>query len=177
MMTEQPITSDEHAHIDGCVNHILGYLVACGASVVSPAPPAEELRALMAGHPQVIVEAIHNVVEGYSTVPAELRQQMREGVDLESLAVGYGTLWGDQICNQLSWTWVKLHDDVNDADAVAIVSPDKAYCCPCHQYMYATIGQSIEASSDRKNTIGLLYNMIMAGNLPPAEPGSYAILN
>src|SRR3569833_3868390 len=79
MMTEQPISSDEQAHIDGCVNHILGYLVACGAIVVSPAPPAEELRALMAGHPQVIVEAIRNVVEGYSTVPAELRQQMREG--------------------------------------------------------------------------------------------------
>jgi hypothetical protein len=85
-------------------------------------------------------------------------------------AVALGCLWGTQVCRALDWEWVQL-DDGRLEPHYAIVSPDRAFAILPTSYI-----RGLLADAERDNTALLLYNMLVAGNVPSSVPKSYYLL-
>ncbi|PZU98903.1 MAG: hypothetical protein DCE90_03610 [Pseudanabaena sp.] len=101
---------------------------------------------------------------------------MREGragsayEDLEQVAYAFGSLWGDQVKNELHWDWIYLDCGL---EGYAIASPDRSIVNFPHHYIYRIISDPTQ-----DNSIALLFNMLRAGRLPNAVvPRSYTIFH
>ena len=91
------------------------------------------------------------------------------GDDLVEEALALGCLWGEQVRQALKWEWTELRDVTNTY--YALVSPDRAYAIFPTIYM-----RELLADAERDNTAQLLFNMLVAGSLPPSAPKSYYAL-
>lgn len=78
-------------------------------------------------------------------------------------ATALGALWGDALARASGWTWAHLV--LGKHKRVCLVSPDRAHACAPLEYLYAQRTPGAEV------TALLLFNMVVAGQLPPSAPG------
>lgn len=83
------------------------------------------------------------------------------------LGVNLGCLWGQTICDPLGWHWCMVTAD--GADSYAIASANGSHFIEPMNFIFGQL--TSPASGD--NTSRLLFNMLQAGKLPPAEAGAY----
>lgn len=77
--------------------------------------------------------------------------------------LGLSGIFGDLICSAHGWSWSELRQG-RDLRWIAMLAPQGSHALALVPYMR----QQIDSGAP---TTTLLFNMIGAGNLPPAEPG------
>lgn len=92
------------------------------------------------------------------------------GDELTDEALALGCFWGDQLRRSLGWSWVILASESDELHA--LVSPDRRFAVLPMQYIHGIL-----RDRETDNTVSLLFDMLLAGRLPEAEPGSYHILS
>lgn len=78
--------------------------------------------------------------------------------------------WGDILVRELHWEWVMLEGE-KTRKSIAVASPSRAHAVPVVQYM-----ERLAMNENADQNSQLLYNMISADKLPPAQPGALKIL-
>jgi len=110
-----------------------------------------------------IVEAIRRYVD-------DVRDGRRE---LEpDLALTLSCLWAGQVCRTLGWSWARVAYPDAGGSSIGIVSPNRAHAIFPYHFL-----KDVLEDGDRSNTTLLLFNMLCAGSLPNARPGTYAALS
>jgi hypothetical protein len=89
--------------------------------------------------------------------------------DAEKIAFALGAVWGDTARRALGWDLVML--EAEHGELLALVSPDRAYAIRPQLFIYRLLAQP---NSD--NTVALLLNMVVAGQVPPSAPKQYLVL-
>lgn len=88
----------------------------------------------------------------------------RSGDDWIALLGGLGAAYGDLICRTLGWHWAELRQG-RDLAWVAVSPPERTHALALAPFMR----RQIEAPA---STHELLFNMLKAGHLPPAQEGT-----
>jgi hypothetical protein len=112
---------------------------------------------------QAIFEAVQRVIGSTKTLPPKAVQDM---------AIELGSLWGQSICDALGWEWCCVKQEEGKVFAVASVDRSH-YVAPMH-FLQRQLEQRGETAD---NTTLLLFNMIKAGETPPANAREYQMLN
>ena len=111
--------------------------------------------------PDLVQQAIKPVIDQLRTQFAN--QSEDDGGDaIWALA----SLWGDAVTRATDWEWILLLD--GDEEIHAIAPPARSHVIYPFHYIH-----SLLSDPDADQTSLLLYNMLKAGNLPPAKPGDY----
>ena len=116
--------------------------------------------------------------------PEQVVRQIRDDVELlrrdfptlkpnvrHNAVVSLGMLWGEMLCKEAGWEWCGLSRDGGEG-FLALVSHDRAYVVSPNDFITGQLTPHPGAD----NTVLLLFNMIRAGTLPRAKPGSYEML-
>jgi hypothetical protein len=97
--------------------------------------------------------------------PAETHEDGRS-----MTAISLGCLWGQAVCDRLGWEWAAISLEPG-SEFYGVVSPSRSHVIfPLH-YMQELLGDP-----ERDQTSLLLYNMLKAGSLPPANSHEYNVL-
>ena len=115
-----------------------------------------------------ILAALHAAVEQVRPSFASLKPNVQH-----NMTVSLGSLWGVLLCNATPWRWCELLRGEAEEGFLAIVSPDASYAISPVDFFTALLTQAPENAD---NTVRLLFNMIVAGQLPPSRPGEYKML-
>jgi hypothetical protein len=152
----------------------------------APAPPGvSSLPRLEAapGHLYVDIRRHRRIAETMVTTSAEatpaevvaaidgfIKRAPREGnsYPFPSLALSLGVLWGCAVANAAGWKWRELV--LGARRALAIASPDDAIACDVVDMFERQLAR-VDASSV------VLFDMIVSGNLPKAQPGCVVTLD
>ena len=115
------------------------------------------------GSPIETVTSISAVVNGLRDVDHD---------HMVGASVGFGALWGDQVCKAARWEWVMLTPGPEDEELFAIVSPTRShFISALYLFLpYATYAQDEDTSI-------LLFNMLVAGEPAGGTPGAYTELS
>lgn len=149
MPTTRPLDDDEQ--------HELRDLSAQGAEVLDlpeEADLATRLEAL-----RVLVERVRD-----GEPPAAPYDETDE------LAYALGSLWGDLVVAASGWTWTWLSLD-DGLEGYALVPADRAYAVWPHHYLYGLL--EVE---EAENTVVVLAECIIEGELPPSEAEALLLL-
>ncbi len=76
-------------------------------------------------------------------------------------ATALGALWGEALSRAVGWTWACVTLGARTSEC--LISADRAHACAPLEYL-ASQRTSAEV------TVLLLYNLIVAGQLPPSRP-------
>ena len=113
------------------------------------------------------------------TIDAAIRSQgwlEKTGLEADEAAIALGALWGEQLTRAFGWSWVTLtetepdvEEDADEADDehVGVVPADRRYLVFPTYFIRGLL------EPDADVTALLTFNLIAAGNLPPAESGEY----
>jgi hypothetical protein len=115
-----------------------------------------QLGLLRDSEPQAIASAIRTHVDAVRPLSGE---------ELDETAIVLAALWAEQVRRALNWEWVELKKGRKSV-GYGIVSPDRALVTLPILYM-----RELLADAARDNTVLLLFNMLVAGNVPPSAPG------
>lgn len=143
---ERPFTSDEDADIRISVTRGYEYL-----KLKPESASAQQAQ-------QAICDEIDAILHRKKKASKKLTRE---------LGVNLGCLWGQTICDTLGWHWCMVTAD--GADSYAIASADGSHFIEPMNFIFSQL--TSPASGD--NTSRLLFNMLEAGKLPPAEAGAY----
>jgi hypothetical protein len=81
-------------------------------------------------------------------------------------AIELGCVFGHALCVAMGWTWQAIRYP-RTATKYAVLSLDRAYAISAMQFVHAKL---LESDPLADNTTMLLFNMIVAGRLPPSRP-------
>lgn len=115
----------------------------------------KELRLTSAADPKTIVQAIVQVID--SLVEESLSDE-----DVMNCAVGYGCLYGEQICRHHNWQWRMVHYPKESDPSLAVVTFDYAYVVHPMALVYDIL------ANDKTNNLMLLFNLLSAEDTLPA---------
>jgi hypothetical protein len=85
------------------------------------------------------------------------------------MAVELGALWGQTLCDAAKWAWCHVKEGDEDG-RILVASPNRSHVIDPIRFVHTQLGKRGKTSA---NTSQLVFNMISAGNLPPASPGAY----
>lgn len=125
----------------------------------------KELNLTSAADPKTIVQAIAQVVD--NLVEASLSDE-----DATNCAVGYGCLYGEQICRHHDWQWRMVHYPDQSDPALAVVTSDYAYVVHPMALVYDIL------ANDKTNNLMLLFNLLGTEDKLPADrqQGGFVVL-
>jgi hypothetical protein len=110
-------------------------------------------------------QRLYEAINAFRAQPAEVREAR-----LSEAALCFGCLWGEALWNETDWEWAAVSLEP-DKELYGVVSPARSHVVfPLH-YL-----RDLLSDPERDQTSLLLYNMLKAGDLPPAEPGEYKVL-
>jgi len=115
-------------------------------------------------NPRKTVEAIHQALEevrGRKRMPAEEKKQR---------AIEFGALWGEALCAGAGWEWCRLGRTA-DEESYAVASKARPHAVDPIVLMH-----DIVSSRRRANNALLLFNMIVAKDLPESAPRAFSWL-
>ncbi len=125
----------------------------------------ERLNLEPTASPQQTAEAIHRVLD-------EIRSRPRLSADeKQQIAIDLGALWGNALCAAAGWEWCSVSPEP-DREVPAVCSPTRSHAVDPLQVAYAIL----ESKSGTNNSL-LLFNMIVAGDVPVAAEGAYSWLS
>lgn len=115
------------------------------------------------GAPKDVVADLHAKV-------TELTADPKSGADMDQVALAFGCLWGQMVVEEMGWEWASV--SWGRGSCHAVVSPDRSVMvAPIRLFQeYLTL-------SGRSDTSLLLFNMLKAKRVPPADPGEYRLLD
>lgn len=116
----------------------------------------EELNLTSDTDPKTIVQAIAQVVD--SLVEGSLSYE-----DVMNCAVGYGCLYGEQICRHHNWQWRMVHYPNQSDPSLAVVTSDYAYVVHPMALVYDIL------ASGKTNNLMLLFNLLGTEDKLPAD--------
>ena len=79
-------------------------------------------------------------------------------------AIALGCLWGQTVCDALGWEWCLVKK--GDAKIFSVASPNRSHFVPPMQFLQDQIRRR---GADAEITTLLLFNVLVAGDLPPAR--------
>lgn len=158
MPAERPLTVDEEQELDA--------LLAAALELV-PLPPealaADELP------PGALVGAVAAAVDA-----ARAGEPFAGDMAVEDAAVALGVLWADELQRITGWELIFATFDAEGPE------PLEALCLARRDRALAVLPVLLIAGAlfDRhsENTVALLFQLIVAGQTPPAEPGDWRVL-
>ncbi len=109
--------------------------------------------------PKAIATAILNHVDAIHRGKVRVSPKERAG-----LTLALACLWGDAVVRELEWAQVRW----KDGGSIGIVEPKRRFVLYPLPYMKRML-----EDPEVDNTILLLFNMLVGGNVPDAAPGSY----
>jgi hypothetical protein len=147
--SDRPLTEEERGEVEDCLDHARGWFGdAAGAA-----------------SPDRIQQWIYETVNALRSKPRETTEDGRT-----QTALNLGCLWGQAVCDQLGWEWAAVSLEPG-SEFYGVVAPSRSHAIfPLHYV------QELLSDPERGQTSLLLYNMLKAGDLPPAEPREYKIL-
>jgi len=150
----RPLTSDEEAELSELTQEALDCLDGVGG-----------FSAEAAG-----LEAVLTVMAG---VVDEVRGGRALGPpfdEADDAAYALGSLWGARVSADSGWAWGWLTLD-DGFEGYVLVPEDGAYAVWPHHFLYGLLSEA-----ETENTVRVLAECIVAGELPPAEPGALVLL-
>ena len=114
------------------------------------------LNITSAADPKTIVQAIAQVVDN-------LAEASLSDEDVMNSAVGYGCLYGEQICRHHNWQWRMVHYPDQSDPALAVVTSDYAYVVHPMALVYDIL------ANDKTNNLMLLFNLLGTEDKLPAD--------
>lgn len=149
-MKDSPVSAEIMNEIRECVKEGLELIgLSQGAS------PDEVQRA--------IFQKVNDLRDDISATPEDF-----DGETILDLALRLGCLWGQVICDELDWEWANV--TFPEGDFFAILTPDRSrVMLPLHYF------KELMNDPEKDPTSELIYNMLKAGNLPPAEANEYLV--
>lgn len=115
--------------------------------------------------PHAVQEALQQQVDTLRARSPKLKP-----VELDSLSVDLGVLWGQALCDSVGWEWRQLENDT-DKGLTAVCSPNRAYRVNPFTFLHRILKDTTNS-----NTSLLFFNMVCAGDLPGASAGSFVPL-
>jgi hypothetical protein len=147
--TDRPLTDPERDEVEDCV---AGALERLGDGADSESPDQLQKR-------------LREAIDAFRSEPDEERE-----AHLSQTALCFGCLWGQTVCDRLGWEWAAVSLEP-DEEFYGVVSPSRSHVVfPLH-YL-----QDLLSDPEKDQTSLLVYNMLVAGSLPPAGPGEYCVL-
>jgi hypothetical protein len=114
--------------------------------------------------PAEVQQAILGKVDSVRETPDQIDPEA-----CKELALTLACLWGQIICGELGWEWALV--TFNEGDFYAIVTRNRSHAIlPLHYF------DDLIKDREADPTSLLIYNMLKAGDLPPAEAGAYRLL-
>jgi hypothetical protein len=117
--------------------------------------------------PEVAIQAVETFVDNWQTARRNpLKKFLARGPNPIEVALGLGSVWGNQLVRRFGWEWVCLQQD--GQDLYAVVSQDRSIA------VYPTY--FIKACLDDPRvdcTVMLAFNMLVAGNVAGLPPQGY----
>ena len=88
------------------------------------------------------------------------------------LAFWLAVAWGETLKHNLNWEWVMLEQAENSgAKSIGVACSDRSHAVAVLQFL-----ERLATDGDADQTSLLLFNMIMAGDMPAAAPGELLLL-
>ena len=141
MLTSGPLPADEQIEI-----------TAVGAEW------RQRLQLSSDGNPELILQRLTEEMQRlrpvFSTISAE------ERIDA---SLGLSAIYGELLCAVCGWSWVELRESLSKR-WIAVLSPSGNHALTLVPYVQQQIQSKAPA-------VALLFNMIVAGNLPPTKLG------
>lgn len=116
--------------------------------------------------PEKLAEAIHSAID-----EVRVRKGMNKD-EKKQWAIDNGALWGQALCDAVDWTWCRVELPVSTESTYAVCSPNRSHLMAPLDIMFQLISRP-----KTENTSLLLFNMIVAGELPAAPPGGFCWLS
>lgn len=110
-----------------------------------------------------VVDVLHATIAAIQTGERELPAGKAAGTQRLALAC----VLADALCRGLGWSWAS----VGEAGRAAVVSPTGT-----HGVVPLTPIARLAKKGAGENTIKLMFNMLVAGSVPPAAPGEVVLL-
>jgi len=112
------------------------------------------------------------IVERLSTEVNELRSQSRlSASQKKQIAIDLGCLWGNALRDAKQWEWCVVSTEP-DTSVYAICHPSRSHAVDPIGFVHRIL-----SSKRNANTTALLFNMIVADDLPEAPPLTYSWLS
>src|SRR5262245_57977040 len=147
--TDRPLSEEERGEVEDCLDRARGWF-GDDADAASP---------------DRIQQWIYETVNALRAEPREVTEDGRT-----QTALNLGCLWGQAVCDQLGWEWAAVSVEPG-SEFFGVVTPSRSHVIfPLH-YM-----EELLSDAERDQTSLLLYNMLKAADLPPADPGEYKVL-
>ncbi len=109
------------------------------------------------------------IIERVSTAIDEIRARKRvAAAEKKQLAIQLGCLWGDTLRRENQWEWCVVHPDPGRT-VYAVCHPSRSHAVDPIAFVHRIL-----SSKRNANTSALLFNMIVAGDLPEAPPRTYS---
>jgi hypothetical protein len=150
LKTDRPLTDDERQEVAGWLNFALR---------------AYNLDA-SEGYSDYLQDLLRRSIDGFRSW-----EEPRRVAKLDTASLAMGCLWGQTICDLLGWEWASVRLGAEWED-YGVVSPNRSHVVFPLRYF-----RKLLSDPESDQTSKLLYNMLKAGSLPPAEPGSYMVLS
>ncbi len=115
--------------------------------------------------PEEVQEAIYKAIDRLRGKPSGLTEER-----ITELSVCLGCVWGDTVCRVLNWEWCVA--TLEGGDHFGIVTPNRSHVI----FPMYFIQEQLKKDAEEDNTSLLLFNMLVAGQLPKAQPRSYTVL-
>jgi hypothetical protein len=123
----------------------------------------------LAGLDREPIPAPHAVVRAINEFVRQLRADLPGGDQAAELALTIGCLLGQQWCGEFGWEWRLV--SLPGFEGYGVVPPDRRFVYFPMQDVY----DLLISESDELNLL-LLFNMVAAGNVPPASAHEYMSL-
>lgn len=158
MPTERPLTIDEEQELDALI---------VSALELVPLPAGLQLGDELP--PEALIFAVDAAIDA-----ARGGARLSEALPLDEVAAALGALWADELARRVGWALVIATfgpDEAEPYETLAVVKPDRSMAV----LPLALVGAAL---TDRhvENNLGLLFQLIVRGELPSASPGDWRVL-
>lgn len=116
------------------------------------------------GDPESIVHRIGAFVD-------EVRSRARTEPKSQDIRLGLGVLWGEQVRNQVGWSWVHLTYPDGFA-SYALVPDDRAFAC----FPLNRIVELMHTDAHHTNTSIRIFDSICSARLPARRDNAYLVI-
>lgn len=92
-------------------------------------------------------------IDAIQTALSQFKEHELTAEEIEEISFEMGSLYGSLIEKKYGWTWIYIKK--KGITGYCVVSEDKKFCCPVHNYVYFILTER-----NRTNNSKLLFNML-----------------
>ena len=143
MTTARPLNAAEQTELDEAISAAI-----------------RRLKSRADARPETLIAALHDYLDGWRI------GRIKSSTHGRTLGIQLGALWGEQLVRALGWQWMSVQ--INGQGFFGVVSPEARWVAYPLNFL-----SGLTTHNDQANSTLLRFNMLVAQNIAPAQPGAY----